>query len=56
VRLGTGASRFLTGLVTCFTTHGGIPAIARSMRGFDTVFIALRAALSDWFGAPGDAS
>jgi hypothetical protein len=24
----TGASRFLTGLVTCFATHGGIPAIA----------------------------
>ena len=28
MRLGTGASRFLTGLVTCLTTHGGIPAIA----------------------------
>jgi drug/metabolite transporter (DMT)-like permease len=26
----TGASRFLTGLVTCFATHGGIPAIARA--------------------------
>src|SRR6266581_8444012 len=25
---GTGASRFLTGLVTCFATHGGIPAVA----------------------------
>jgi hypothetical protein len=24
----TGASRFLTGLVTCFATHGGIPAVA----------------------------
>ena len=24
----TGASRFLIGLVTCFATHGGIPAIA----------------------------
>src|SRR5579871_1817452 len=23
-----GASRFLTGLVTCFATHGGIPAVA----------------------------
>jgi hypothetical protein len=30
VRLGTGASRFLIGLVTCFATHGGIPAIARA--------------------------
>jgi hypothetical protein len=28
----TGASRFLTGLVTCFAAHDGIPAIARSMR------------------------
>ena len=26
----TGASRFLTGLVTCFATHGGIPAVARA--------------------------
>ena len=26
VRSVTGASRFLTGLVTCFATHGGIPA------------------------------
>src|SRR6266487_5812954 len=25
---GTGASRFLTGLVTCFATHDGIPAVA----------------------------
>jgi hypothetical protein len=25
---GTGASRFLIGLLTCFATHGGIPAIA----------------------------
>ena len=25
-----GASRFLTGLVTCFATHGGIPAVARA--------------------------
>jgi transposase len=25
----TGASRFLIGLVTCFATHGGIPAVAR---------------------------
>jgi hypothetical protein len=24
----TGASRFLIGLVTCFATHGGIPAIS----------------------------
>ena len=24
-----GASRFLTGLVTCLATHGGIPAISR---------------------------
>jgi hypothetical protein len=24
----TGASRFLIGLVTCFATHGAIPAIA----------------------------
>src|SRR5207302_7226852 len=24
----TGASRFLTGLVTCFATHDGIPAVA----------------------------
>jgi hypothetical protein len=23
----TGASRFLIGLVTCFATHGGIPAV-----------------------------
>jgi len=28
----TGASRFLIGLVTCFATHDGIPAVARSMR------------------------
>ena len=26
----TGASRFLIGLVTCFATHGGIPAVARA--------------------------
>ena len=26
----TGASRFLTGLVTCFATHDGIPAVARA--------------------------
>src|SRR5215472_11672218 len=26
----TGASRFLTGLVTCFATHEGIPAVARA--------------------------
>ena len=26
----TGASRFLTGLVTCLTTHDGIPAVARA--------------------------
>jgi hypothetical protein len=25
----TGASRFLIGLITCFATHGGIPAVAR---------------------------
>jgi len=25
----TGASRFLIGLVTCFATHDGIPAVAR---------------------------
>ena len=25
-----GASRFLIGLVTCFATHGGIPAVARA--------------------------
>ncbi len=25
-----GASRFLTGLVTCFATHDGIPAVARA--------------------------
>jgi hypothetical protein len=25
---GAGASRSLTGLVTCFATHGGIPAVA----------------------------
>ena len=24
------ASRFLTGLVTCFATHDGIPAVARA--------------------------
>jgi hypothetical protein len=28
VRLGDLASRFLIGLVTCFATHGGIPAVA----------------------------
>ena len=28
----TGASRFLTGLVTCFATHDGIPAVARAAR------------------------
>jgi hypothetical protein len=28
VRLATGASRFLIGLVTCFATHDGIPAVA----------------------------
>jgi hypothetical protein len=27
---GAGASRFLTGLVACFATHGGIPAVART--------------------------
>ena len=27
---GAGASRFLIGLVTCFATHGGIPAVARA--------------------------
>jgi hypothetical protein len=27
VRLAAAASRFLIGLVTCFTTQGGIPAI-----------------------------
>jgi hypothetical protein len=27
-RLGAGASRFLTGRVTCLATQGGIPAIA----------------------------
>jgi hypothetical protein len=26
----TGASRFLTGLVTCFAAHDGIPAVARA--------------------------
>jgi hypothetical protein len=26
----TGASRFLTGLVTCLATHDGIPAVARA--------------------------
>jgi hypothetical protein len=26
----TRASRFLTGLVTCFATHDGIPAVARA--------------------------
>jgi hypothetical protein len=26
----TCASRFLTGLVTCFATHDGIPAVARA--------------------------
>ena len=26
----TGASRFLIGLVTCFATHGAIPAVARA--------------------------
>ena len=26
----TGASRFLTGLVTCFATQDGIPAVARA--------------------------
>jgi hypothetical protein len=25
-----GASRFLIGLVTCFATHDGIPAVARA--------------------------
>ena len=31
-RCGSGAdtSRFLTGLVTCFATQGGIPAVARA--------------------------
>jgi hypothetical protein len=28
LRLVTGASRFLIGLVTCFATHDGIPAVA----------------------------
>jgi hypothetical protein len=28
----TGASRFLTGLVTCFATHDGIPAVACAAR------------------------
>ncbi len=28
----SGASRFLIGLVTCFATHGGIPAVARAAR------------------------
>ena len=27
---GAGASRFLIGLVTCFATHDGIPAVARA--------------------------
>jgi hypothetical protein len=26
----TGASRFLIGLVTCFATHDGIPAVTRA--------------------------
>jgi hypothetical protein len=26
----TGASRFLIGLVTCFATHDGIPAVVRA--------------------------
>jgi hypothetical protein len=26
----TGASRFLIGLVICFATHDGIPAVARA--------------------------
>jgi hypothetical protein len=26
----TGASRFLIGLVTCFATHDGIPAVSRA--------------------------
>jgi hypothetical protein len=30
VRLAAGASRFLTGLVTCFATHDGISAVARA--------------------------
>jgi len=28
----TRASRFLIGLVTCFATHDGIPAVARAWR------------------------
>jgi hypothetical protein len=28
VPLATGASRFLIGLVTCFATHDGMPAVA----------------------------
>ena len=27
---GAGASRFLIGLVTCFATHDGMPAVARA--------------------------
>jgi hypothetical protein len=30
VRLATGASRFLIGLVTCFATQGAIPAVVRA--------------------------
>jgi len=30
LRLRTRASRFLIGLVTCFATHDGIPAVARA--------------------------
>jgi hypothetical protein len=30
MRFGDRASRFLIGLVTCFATHGGIPAVARA--------------------------
>jgi hypothetical protein len=32
LRFGDRASRFLTGLVTCFATHGAIPAVALSTR------------------------
>ena len=30
MRLGVGTSRFLIGLLTCFATHDGIPAVARA--------------------------
>src|SRR3981081_3034373 len=58
MRRGTGASRFLIGLVTCFATHDGIPAVAcaKWRRCCAAAGLLVTAGAAEWFAPPpGDA-